>query len=231
MNVVAMSSMNLNHPEARFAGATCRVRESSNYFLNAIRGEGLRHGIAIRESNCARGHDILPAPLVFRNRSLTFPRPIGTGLASRMRQLHSGDTALFMNETDDPSQRFNVSVTPDTKVLWTDAAFGKNGRCLSQHQPSAAHRPAAQMDEMPIVGVAIAAGVLTHRRNEHAIGKLEISNRERIKKVSHSVYTASLNRFCRACRVASRSRARLPRESPGHKRDLAVQLFIFLSRQ
>jgi hypothetical protein len=109
-----------------------------------------------------------------------------------MRQLHAGDTALLMNETDDPSQRLNVSVTPDTKVLRTDAALGKNGRCLSQHQSSAAHCPAAQMDEMPIIGVAIAAGVLAHRRNEHAIRKLEISNRERIKKVSHKQYGASL---------------------------------------
>ena len=102
-----------------------------------------------------------------------------------MRQLHAGDTALLMNETDDPSQRFNVSVTPDTKVLRTDAALGKNGRCLSKHQSSAAHCPAAQMYEMPVIGVAIAAGVLAHRRDEHAIRKLEISNRERIKKVSH----------------------------------------------
>ena len=38
MNEVAMSSVNLNYPKARFAGATCRVRETSNYFLNAIMG-------------------------------------------------------------------------------------------------------------------------------------------------------------------------------------------------
>src|SRR6266404_8803761 len=143
MNEVAMSSVNLNYPEARFAGATCRVGESSNYFLNAIRGEGLRHGIVIGERKCARGHDILPTPFVFRNRSLTFPWPTCTGLAPGMRQLHAGDTALLMNETDDPSQRFNVSVTPDTKVLWTDAALGKNGRCLGKHESRATHCPAA----------------------------------------------------------------------------------------
>src|SRR6267143_1862158 len=162
MNEVAMSSMNLNHAEARFAGATRRIRKSSNYFLNAIMGESMRHGIVIRESNCARGHDILPAPFVFGNFSLTFPWPICAGLASGVRQLHAGDTALLMNEADDPSQRFNVSVTPDTKVLRTDAALGKNGGCLSKHQSGAAHCPAAQMDEMPVIGVPIAAGVLAH---------------------------------------------------------------------
>src|SRR4029077_12796040 len=121
MNQVAMGSMNLNYPEAGFAGATRSVGESSNYLLNAVKCEGLRHGIVIGERNCARGHDILPTPFVFRNRSLAFPRPVGTGLASSMRQLHTGYTALLMNETDDSSQGFNVPVTPDTKVLRADA--------------------------------------------------------------------------------------------------------------
>src|SRR5260370_40863522 len=113
MNQVAMGSMNLNHPEAGFAGATRSVRESSNYLLNAIRCEGLRHGIVIGERECAWGHDIRPTPFVFRNFSLTFPRPVRTGLASSMRQLHTGYTPLLMNETDDSSQRFNVPITPD----------------------------------------------------------------------------------------------------------------------
>src|SRR6266550_2784027 len=115
MNEVAMSSVNLNHPEARLAGATCRIRKSSNYFLNTTRGDSLRHGIVIRERNCARGHDIFPAPFVFRNSSLAFPWPRCAGLASGVRQLHAGNTALLMNEADDPSQRFNVSVTPDAE--------------------------------------------------------------------------------------------------------------------
>src|ERR1700724_1579648 len=118
-----MGSVNLNYPEAGFAGATRSVCESSNYLLNAIRCEGLWHGIVIGERECTRGHDILPTPFVFRNFSLTFPWPIGTGLASGMRQLHAGYAALLMNETDDSSQGFNVPVTPDTQVLRADAAL------------------------------------------------------------------------------------------------------------
>src|ERR1700716_2210042 len=117
MDEVAMRSVNLNCAEARVARATCRAREGRNYFLNAIERECLRHRIVIGERNRARGHDILPAPFVFRNRSLPFPWPIGTGLASGVRQLQAGNTALLMNETDDPSQHFNVSVAPDTKIL------------------------------------------------------------------------------------------------------------------
>src|ERR1700693_5589769 len=47
------------------------------------------------------------------------------------------------------------------------------------------------MDEMPVISVPIAAGVLAHRRDEHAICKLQISNRERIKQVSHKSYTTA----------------------------------------
>jgi len=42
------------------------------------------------------------------------------------------------------------------------------------------------MDEMPVIGVPIAARVLAHGRDEHAISKRHISNRERIKKMSHN---------------------------------------------
>src|ERR1700730_8350248 len=90
-----------------------------------------------------------------------------------------------MNEPDDSSQRFNVLVTPDAKVLRTNATLGKNGRCLGQHQTSAAHGAATEMDEVPVVGVSIATGVLAHRRDKHTSRKLKISNREWIKKVSH----------------------------------------------
>jgi hypothetical protein len=62
-----------------------------------------------------------------------------------MRQLHAGDTALLMNETDNPSQRFNVSVAPDTKVLRTDAAIGRMTRCLSK--PGRRRPLRCQMDE------------------------------------------------------------------------------------
>jgi hypothetical protein len=91
----------------------------------------------------------------------------------------------------------NVFVTPDPKVLRTDPALGKDSRCLSKHQSSAAHGPATQMDEMPVIGVPIAAGVLAHGRDEYPIGELEISNRERIKQVSHKSYSVFLNRRLR----------------------------------
>src|SRR5439155_23128579 len=102
-----------------------------------------------------------------------------------MGQLHSGYAALFMNETNDSAQHLDVLVAPDAKILGTDSSFGKNGRCLSQHQSSATNRAAPEMNEMPVVRESVAARILTHRRDEHPIRKRQISNRERIKQAGH----------------------------------------------
>jgi hypothetical protein len=104
-----------------------------------------------------------------------------------VRQLHPGDTALFVNEADDSSQRLNVSVHPDTKVLWADPAFWKDGGCFGKHQPSSAYCPAAQMHEVPVVYVSIGAGVLAHWRNKYAVGKCDAANGEGIEQMSHKV--------------------------------------------
>ena len=107
---------------------------------------------------------------------MTLPWPVGTGFASGMCQLHAGYTALLVNEADDPGQRRNVIVTPDTQVLRTDAAFGNNGSCFGEHQSGPAHGAAAQMYEMPVVGVPVGTGVLAHRRDEQTVRKSKISN-------------------------------------------------------
>jgi hypothetical protein len=132
-----MSGMNLNHPEARFAGTTCRLPESIDDRLNLLLGRGLGQGIVIGKSDGARSNDFLPSTLGFRNLALPLPWPVGTCFASSMRQLHACDAALLVNEAHDPGQWLDVIVTPDPKVLRADAAFRENGRRLGKHQPSA----------------------------------------------------------------------------------------------
>src|SRR2546423_8282330 len=103
-----------------------------------------------------------------------------------MGQLHSGDAPLLMNETDNSIQHLDVPIVPNPEVLRTDPPLRQNGRCLSQDQPGATHRPAAEMNEMPVARVAILARILTHRGDEDPIRKLHVSNRERIKKAGHA---------------------------------------------
>jgi hypothetical protein len=105
--------------------------------------------------------------------------------AAGMGQLHSGYASLFMNKTDDSTQHLDVLVAPDSEILRTDATFGENSRCLGQDQSGATDRATPEMNEMPVVRESAAARILTHRRDEHPIGKRQISNRERIKQARH----------------------------------------------
>src|ERR1700690_2068785 len=187
MNQVAMGSVNFDDAEALFPGATGSGYKCSDDFSDPAGGERLRHWISIGKTQCAWGDDILPAAGAFGDRSLTIPWPIGTRLASGMSQLHSGYAALFMNEANDPRERFNMIVLPDAEILRADTSVGKNGSCFGEHQSGATDGAAAQMDEMPVVRVSIGAGVFAHRRNKHAVRKCDIANRQRIKEVSHRV--------------------------------------------
>src|SRR5437016_1578933 len=102
-----------------------------------------------------------------------------------MGQLHPGYAPLFMNEIYDSTQHLDMPIGPDAEVLRADASLGENGSCLSHYQPGATDCTAAEMNEMPVVRVAVAARILAHRRDEHPIGKRQVSNRERIKQASH----------------------------------------------
>src|SRR3984893_1406921 len=188
MNQISMSSMNLNHTEARFTGTTCSGSKSSNDVLNTLDRERSRHRIAIGETQCARRNDILPTAFTFGNRSVANPRRVSARLAAGMRQLHPSHAALLMNKPHDSSQRLNVFILPDAQVLRTNPPLGNNGGRFSKHQSSAAHRPAAQMHKMPVARGIVRARVLAHGRNKHTIRKGKIPNRQRVKKVTHNLY-------------------------------------------
>jgi hypothetical protein len=60
-----------------------------------------------------------------------------------MRQLHPRNTALGVNEASYSSQRLNVIVLPNPKILRANAALGQNGGCFGENQPCSANCPAA----------------------------------------------------------------------------------------
>src|SRR5258708_10205259 len=92
-----------------------------------------------------------------------------------------------MNNPDDPRQRLNMIVYPDTEDMRTDPAVGKNCGCFRKPQSSTAYCPTAKMHKMPVVRISVSAGILAHRRNKYAVCKRNIPNRERIKQMNHSV--------------------------------------------
>src|SRR5258708_29716997 len=112
-----MSGGNLNDTEARFTGTTCGGGESRNDVLNTIDRERSGHRIASGESQRARGHDIVPTPFTFGDRSMACPPRVRAGLAPGMRQLHPGPAALLMHQPRDSIQRLALFVHPPVQVL------------------------------------------------------------------------------------------------------------------
>src|SRR5262249_12542518 len=123
VNEIAVRGVDLDDAKTSIACATRGRSKCVDDFANAIPSERPRLRIIVGERNHARRHDVSPAALTLWNRTVTFPRPARAGLASGMRQLHSGDAALLMNKADDAFEGRDVIVTPDAEVLRTDAAF------------------------------------------------------------------------------------------------------------
>src|ERR1700752_1176227 len=157
MNQVPMSSVNLDHSEARFTGTARRGGKSSNNVLDAIDRERLRHWILIGKTQRARCNDIVPTPFTLGNHSVPYRRGVSAGLATGVRQLHASCDTLLMYKPDDSSERLNVIVHPDAQILRTNPALRKNRSCLGKHQSGAAYGPTAQMHKMPVVRIAVRA--------------------------------------------------------------------------
>ena len=94
---------------------------------------------------------------------LADPRPMGAGLAPGVGQLNAGDSALSRDETGDALQRFDLFVVPQTEVFGGDSPVGGDRRGFRENQSGTAHRAAAQVHQMPVVGQTIDARVLAHR--------------------------------------------------------------------
>ena len=102
-----------------------------------------------------------------------------------MRELRPGDRALSLDERRNPRQKLNVLVFPYTKILRTDASFRNHGISLGKYHSGSAHCAATEVDQVPIVGEAVSARILAHRRNNNAIRNAEITQREWFEQVWH----------------------------------------------
>jgi len=84
-------------------------------------------------------------------------------------QLHAGYAALRRNEFIDAPKHGQVLVFPDAEVFGADAAFGRYRRGFLDDEGRAAHRAAAQVHEVPVVGKAFHGAVLAHGRHHDAV--------------------------------------------------------------
>jgi hypothetical protein len=125
----------------------------------------------------------------FRDLSKSDPTVCGAIPRFRDRSLFR---PLFMNGKDYSTQHLMCSSPQMPRSYGLMRASGRTASYLSHHQSGATDRPASEMNEMPVVCVAVLARILTHRRDEHPIGKRQISNGERIKQAGHLSYRLSV---------------------------------------
>ena len=74
---------------------------------------------------------------------------------------------------DHARQRGLVVVGIKPEAAMGDAAMALDMGRLDDHQRRAGIRQHAEMDQVPVVGAAVVGGVLAHRRDHDAVGKLE----------------------------------------------------------
>jgi hypothetical protein len=162
-----VSGVKLDRAEACLVRARRRRREGLHQRLNPLDAERLRRRVSAERDGAWR--DRPPSPFGFGYAALPRPRPIGARLATRMGELHAWRGALFLDEACDPRERLEMRLTPDAAILWRNPPLGGDCRRLGEDERRAADRASGEMSEMPIVGEAVLAGILAHRRHPDAI--------------------------------------------------------------
>ena len=74
-----------------------------------------------------------------------------------------------------------MGVRPDAEVLRADAPIRGNGRSFRNDGSGASNRPGTQVDEVPVRGETVDAGVLTHGRDHYAVRQFHAAKPERIE--------------------------------------------------
>ncbi len=103
-----------------------------------------------------------------------------------MGELGSGNGSVVANKADDARQILDVLVFPDAEVGGADASFGEHGVGFGEHRAGSSDGAGAEMDEMPVVGESVFAGVLAHGGDGDSITEGNIADWKRVEQVHRS---------------------------------------------
>ncbi len=180
---IAVGVVNLDQPKAGRQRPTRGRLERGDDLVDACFVQCRRHGVAHIEGHRA-GADDRPAAGGGRPQAgSASPGQIATGLPARVGQLNAGHRSLRFDEAGDPRQRLDMLVAPDAQITGRDPAVGRDSRGFDDDQRHAAGGPAAQMDQVPVVGQSILGDVLTHRRHHDPIAQRHAADRERTEQI------------------------------------------------
>src|SRR5262249_25736457 len=147
-------------------------------------GQRTRHWIIRRERLSGRT-DGLPASGLARDDAAAVPRTLRAPLPSRVRELHAGERFLSVDELHDPRKPRDVRIVVDAEIVRADAADCADRRRLGHHERRPSDRAASEVYEVPVVGEAVDAGVLAHRRDDDAVRERQRAKRDRLEEMRH----------------------------------------------
>jgi len=98
-----------------------------------------------------------------------------------MRQLNTWDNIPLFDESKDAPQGLDVRIAPDTQIFGADPGISSDSSGFRHDQGCTAYGAGCQVNEMPVVGEAILAGILAHGRNEYSVAELNIAKAKRLE--------------------------------------------------
>src|SRR5690554_270552 len=154
MQQVTVRSVNFQNLEARLQRSARGSLEGGDDAVDTGRVQRFRCRRAFIEGLSARPY-YRPAALLVAQCGATLPGQIGAGLATRMRKLDSRNRALTLQEADNARQRLDVLIRPNAEITRRDATLGRDRRGFDQNQRSASDRTAAEVHQVPVIGIAV----------------------------------------------------------------------------
>jgi hypothetical protein len=165
---VAVGGVDFDEVKAGGKGAAGSKAKGFDGGLDGVPIEGLGNGVSGRKGQGAGGYG-LSATLGGQDQVLADERRGHAGFAAGVGQLDAGAGALGVEEGGDAGEGGDVVVFPNAEVGGGDAALGRDGGGLKSNERRSALGAGAKMDEVPVGGEAVDAGVLAHGRNADAV--------------------------------------------------------------
>lgn len=169
--------------------------EVGDDFIHASAVEFGGAGVVVVEANWGWSHG-LPTTFGGRNGAVFVPWNRHRGFASSVGELGAGVGAVLVEKGGDALEFGDMLVFPDAEVGWGDAAFRADGDGFGDDQRGPADGTAAQVDEVPVIGEAVDAGVFAHGRDGDTVWESEAAELKRgeemIYRLGHGDWMLSI---------------------------------------
>jgi len=155
-----------------------RLDEIGGGSLNLGRGKLPRKGRSAVERDRTGSYG-LPTAIFRRQGVPTPPGRIGGGFAAGMGQLDTGNRSLGPDKGSDPAKSRNRLIRPYPEVPRRNPPLRGDRSRFGKHQTGPAHRPAAEMNEMPVSWQAALTAVLAHGGDKDPVFEFDLAQSQR----------------------------------------------------